>query len=1669
MEAPIKPIQGMMLDTHPSNQPPNTTREVRNMVMYSKEGNIMMLSNENGDSKIITGMPDGFFIIGKSVLEDKILVILCDDAGHSQVGSINTEGTYTPNSPVEADGVTVSTTNKELGFSKEFPVDCVSRRLINDHVILYYTDNNKPVGYIDFENPPVVGNVENATSLLPTMKVPIIDVVSVINKGGSLKATTYFFITRYKTKSGGFTSFGIPSNGVPIIPNETIVNRIKGIDYTTVNTSVTPNTTTDTVINKSIVLRFSNLDLLYSELQIVACWYDELGVLQTGTAGDIPISSSSIDFTFTGIIEGESINLTLAELRKVNINYKYAEAIEQKDNVLILSNLRGNIEEDLQLIANKIEVTYDVEEVRYCNREATENKFNSSSIFEIDYAVAVSNTSVNFVFNEDIDTTPDVSSFILYQPHKVAEATLTVTSFTTPGTITLALGSVANVTLTATTSTPLLITEFQTTTSNEVTASNLAACINQNCPNYNATIDSAFPTVIKLLWIGVDTAGTGYGNTLALTVPAWITKSSDMAGGALITGPFTPSIGDVTVTGNTATVVYSSPVNYIKPLSTSGVSVSNLQNLAATSTFTSPLDINSNPVKTQILITPPSQPVSFVTGSDDDYINPITSFYKKGYRRGEVYSLGFYLLYKDGSKSLVYHIPGNDKSITTSGKNPANTITKRTGTYVSSLEYPLNQDHISGKIRHHVMPTLSQEPSYRYDAVNDDTFIRILNLNFQFINAIPDSILSSVSEVVFVRELRNTENKRSILSQGLVANFAISAQAFISNSRRGQDDDRATSDIGMVSSDFKYHIQTIPFCNRLRSARNVKTPTELGYFSQSRGIAYPGIWTDNAGGTITWPTPYFNSTFAWTTNAWADPFTENVNMPYSSFKKLNTDLVLDQVMFQSPETLLETSFKVDDAQGCDLVKVAKLKGVTAFTNNKPETWDVKSSAFDYDCFQSRYAYADTFTNFYDIESVTDDKFIIEKSSVVLSGANNKSTSLFDLGTPVNSTGSFGVNSQHSPGGLHLKLNNNISLAESNTNLRWYESQLDERISIFSSNQNNKQISRVSYETSASVIPNNKLPGGHDINEYLYNIEKPIDNQYGSVSNAEYSVIGRYPIVGSAGAIYANVFGGDTFITKFAINGGNVLYKLSLKINGSVLVTSNDYGQCCVKSAQDRQTNHYDERAASNPNITAPNGRDYLQAGFPGGAIMKEVMYYFVESDINTYYRHSPVSETQANAHNYYPAESNLGKLFTQWPLHRGNVTNYNGLYSYENKIITYFNKGSTQELVSDFPCRSIWSERALTDSTVDSYRSFLPENYYDLPSHTGAITDSFVYENTLYLHTSKCLWRTFAEPAAILDAVNISGVVLGTGSLFARPSVPMTTSKGGHGGTLSKFAGIATPIGYIFPDRLQGKVLSLSGEGLKDLSELGLINYLNKNLNVGITGKDNPFYSGGIISEYDHHLKRYILVNNGSSPFTLSFSILNNKWISFHDYSPNVMVALNARLFFYSRNTFTYSEMNIGNKGEFNEVLYPSLVTISFGEGEAKTFSNYIFKTYTSDGVSRVIKDSFNTIKSYNASRNTGVIELQHIDYDDDVLITGKSAIKFKNDQYRISLTRDLVKNPLNDIQDPSNLFTALDEDFYYAKRLKGDYIVTELTYDNEPNYDFVLNEIILIFDFNIR
>ena len=1647
-------INGLDTDTHPIKQKEHSVREILNFVPLSDDGNIYSITNEDGTRLFEkVSFPVSFKPIGFDVLDNDIIVVLANPQNYSQVGYIRqdnsdldpTYGFYHPVAPYDKDTDSYPEDNSEFGFQLTHPVDCVSRKIINGHRVLYFTDNLNPYGRVDLDDPPLVGTVKDQVKLTFNQSIPTMSIREIReNVSGSFKPGIYQVITRYVTNNGGVTNFGIPSEVIPMVPT----TRSEGID----NYHGAFNE--DGTINKNILVTFNDVDTQYQELEVVLIYYEGTqSVFKSSIIGQIPINSDTIDYTITGIDAENLIDITREELNRLNITYTRAKCIEQKDNTLFLSNLssdRQNFYDEIQLAANQARISYRIKEVQYSGRGS--NSQSSDLFFTILTPYVNSLSTIGLPFNKELDQTAGVNdvlaNYVLKKPGLPSIGDIKIDNnnpLTDGDTITIGAGpSQASVVFTLETTASANPNRFLKGGTAEETAVNLRDAINDSTDvtEYLAVLDAADLTKVFLVW---NTVVAGSDGTTIVSSTGSIT-TNNFAGydpNPVEINPIAISVGETTIILQFNTAVSTSDEIQILDVKST-----------ESETYTTGDD--------SFIAIAPEEPNSGNTSSDlgyTDYLNEQLTFDSKTYRRDEVYSFGICLIYDDGTTSPVFHIPGfagyvNETDyqggklkfaptgVDAWGSYNTGASSGLLGTYVSEDTYPNDQNYpgnetgddnstalpspIERNIRHHYMPRLENEPHFRVQG--NTTFIRLINLEFDI--SLPLQALTDVQKVMFVRERRSNATNRSILAQGIVNKEGIMADDFDNDGYIADDGQTLTGGSLFPSVKQGYFASEMPFANNM----NLFTYSGIDYEKTSgnsaRGLAFPEYASPFPGGS------------------------------YGDGTKLATDFLKNRCFFYSPETVLFTGFRFesDQVEQGELDPVMRMKGVAQILNERQDEWQ-------YDVGQdwlAKYQTADLFADYVNYEAETNPNPLIIQIARYLDAGQYRA-GILDSSEP-----GIRTSTRWNTSTLEMKLDGDLPNANTDPN--------DILISI----DYQAGVGDVNFGCILNCSGTKKRgsiiisAGGDELARYLYNVKIKNLRQYGQISFGSFVPISlQKPFTdnGSVVTTFTNVYGGDTFITKFSFNNTCLVPVWPYRRDGNKSINRPDRSN----SQRLNSYAHIDGVELGGTTSGGPgkaHGKDYRTCN-----------YFFVESNINTYYRHTPEDE---ELQDYFPNENNVSSLLENFIGYLDNIRAYNAQYSYENNVREFFVRGSTETQIGKFENRTIYSETAANDDTLDAYRSFLVNNYYDLPADTGPIWDSFVSYNSLFLHTTKSLWITFAEPSATISGGNISDAVLGTGGLFQRPSKEVITTEGGYAGTISQWGGSNTKMGYIFPDVLQGKVFGLfygdGGPYLKDLSEVGSQTFFKKNLQkdlIEINGEideglldtphliDNPYQQIGLSSCYDQNLKRFILIKHGTTPISRNFSMINQQW-SNHSYYPSVMIAYNNQLFFIDE-TAQFWEMNKGRKGEYFGNFFPSKIEfICNFQAVPKVFKNiYISSESTGEDGLKKREDCFHSLQVFTDRQNTFEVALKPANTFNVQQLPGETLIKFRNDEYRIAIPRDSVIDNSGDVFDFVN-----NRDFTqkFRERIKGDYAHVVLTYNNtENNYEFVVNSVNVRFDLNAR
>jgi hypothetical protein len=1072
----------------------------------------------------------------------------------------------------------------------------------------------------------------------------------------------------------------------------------------------------------------------------------------------------------------------------------------------------------------------------------------------------------------------------------------------------------------------------------------------------------------------------------------------------------------------------------------------------------------------------------------------------KGYQRGEVYSLSFGVIFKDGSLSSAYPIPGIGSTHadyaalialigatgTDSGFLTANTGTQRLGSYLSSTSTDIYTG-VTERTRHHYIPTLEQEPHINADG----TAIRVLGLRFDNIDfsvvdiAVREQLKNSIQGVYFAREERDTAQKKSIIAQGLFNRM----MAGLSSNLAIKDN----------------ILQANPIAGDTAMKDKTASPNYL--------LAYGGSLAGDPG-TDVYVADNFQAAVG-DNRKEAQLYTQShyaaFLSPESTIIKDNPDI--DLVENITPELLMK-SFDVDttnintvgplfDSTGSEIAGFFHL-----LNYNQPVSATYPNEITYKPYYGGGSSQKRTIINgFYCKDESRDDIYIdatdasqalvyreIDTSGSGLVGIFDTARVFskasdgyyfIELDSPTDTPSNVNLHYQEDKD-LNILLGSTIYTPATNTDsnsIFYYDGVLN------TTGANQGYSHELRFDVGGPFAFDNTTPIINSSHiRYLCNLRRKLDNQYGAPENSIYTIIEDYyfdlnecqfnlDVLEGDSTTYLSAYKGDTFISKFGVRH-NVCFQPDR------IYTDNKY--------QDRD-----------------------------GVHLRTITGFFVESTINVEYRHRVQNDDGTTGAPYWPrandtptagAQTGGGfdgldpdNVWTYNPV-AGHSIGYNQQYSTENSIKQPVSSGLNFEFVTFYPTRTIYSQFSNEGEQSDRYKIFLPNDYYDLPKHTGEITNQFIWNQQLFLHTENSLWQTFFNSISAV-ASSLGEVYLGTGKAFSQPAQQLQSIDDGYAGCQHKWGSVTTPFGYYFIDAKQRKVFLLS-DTLKEISYDGR---MSKWFEENLWFEDNPrlytdplynpnFHNNpanilgcGIVSVYDSKNRRIIttILNEAQDDGTFntfSFSLNSLSFRSLHDYRMMMPFSNGIRLFSVHNHedSFGLYEHNMGKYGQYYYSYpvyanpFPWYVTFIVNKypDVAKTFSNLevSMKVYDEEEDKELYDKFFNTIQCYNDFQNTGVVNLtlQYPDVTPDNSETNN--VRYVNRDFRLAIPRDLVIDKGENIFDPTNLYTTLSAPDFLPK-IKGKYIVVKLVGNNavdtsvipNRNYRFTLNYIRSLFRANLR
>lgn len=292
---------GMWLDGNPNAQPPNTSRENKNII-FTNDFN--QITNEKGFTKIkdLVLTP-----IGKIILDSNRFIVFSTDDVSSEIGLMSN------------DEYKIIYSNAGLKFKKANPIH--GKFFVNNRnqCIITWTDGVQPLRSLNIDIDNETTGIEQINTFNPYLSPKIKATVQV---NGQLKAGSYIPVVRFIHLDGSTTNF------------------IKEYNPVYIENEVESGLPT----NKNINLEITDIDTKYNQIEI-GYVYETKGVKTAHLLKRIKINGSPTLFvTITGKEVAQTVDVT--DIIIDNANYKTIQHITVFDDQLIGINVSEHEEPD---------------------------------------------------------------------------------------------------------------------------------------------------------------------------------------------------------------------------------------------------------------------------------------------------------------------------------------------------------------------------------------------------------------------------------------------------------------------------------------------------------------------------------------------------------------------------------------------------------------------------------------------------------------------------------------------------------------------------------------------------------------------------------------------------------------------------------------------------------------------------------------------------------------------------------------------------------------------------------------------------------------------------------------------------------------------------------------------------------------------------------------------------------------------------------------------------------------------------------------------------------------------------------------------------------------------------------------------------------------------------
>lgn len=267
----------------------------------------------------------------------------------------------------------------------------------------------------------------------------------------------------------------------------------------------------------------------------------------------------------------------------------------------------------------------------------------------------------------------------------------------------------------------------------------------------------------------------------------------------------------------------------------------------------------------------------------------------------------------------------------------------------------------------------------------------------------------------------------------------------------------------------------------------------------------------------------------------------------------------------------------------------------------------------------------------------------------------------------------------------------------------------------------------------------------------------------------------------------------------------------------------------------------------------------------------------------------------------------------------------NVYYDYTGKLYVNYDETAVSSIMNNYTKTVRRSDVIQSESIINSWKYFRPENYKVITENKGEITNIVGIGNYLFVHCEHSLFMfDITDSLQALD----KNVQLLQPDSFEVAYKEVFTAEKGYGGLQDFDSWICDEFGYIFYDKSAKSIYRFDGGKLVDMTD-GMDRFMKLyNPNYVLMGNDR-FHDRILFNfGYNKNILDKVIIDN----VIVSYNLITNSWTSTHSYTTaDKFINIKDKLYLIDRNVT-------------NEGINTSLNIIQFdyiNEIDAYTFNNY--------------------------------------------------------------------------------------------------------------------------------